>query len=369
MTEEPRRSTSRDLFVESFGSFGIAFVVVLAFAILSIWIGLVAELLYALVALTFFIVPQKVMERRDLAPEDYGMSMIRPVRNIALGLLATAVTIPLFMAGYWVWEVQIRERSYAFDLDRYRQFSVEMQGEPDSWGNDKHGVWVWAEDHELHIGVRNDDVAPNVVLIRTSEPTKPTVRGVVLTPKNDEGTLWRLALASSRGRGEATFESVSGVEIEVSPVVEGRETWPLYTGPSAELADESRLDFDRDYWWLVLWLATQILLIALPEEYFYRGYLQTRLGEAFEKRREEAGGGAGWSFLGINSEVVVTSFLFGIGHLLIPVGGVLLANRFAVFFPSLLFGALRRKTDSITAPVVYHAMCNMMVLLAAVHFD
>jgi membrane protease YdiL (CAAX protease family) len=117
-------------------------------------------------------------------------------------------------------------------------------------------------------------------------------------------------------------------------------------------------------------LATQILLIALPEEYFYRGYLQTRLGEAFAARRDEQGlEGNGPELFGINIEVVVASFLFGIGHLLIPVGGVLLANRFAVFFPSLLFGALRRKTGSITAPVVYHALCNMMVLVAAVHFD
>lgn len=362
-------SRSREIFREAFGTFGVAFAAVLVFAVLSIWIGLVAEFLYAIVAMVFFIVPQKVMERRKLAPEDYGMATVRPLRNVAWGLLATVVTLPFFLGGYWVWETQIRQRTLDFDMSHYRQWSVELQGEPSEWGRDEHGVWVWADDDELKVGLRNHDVANNEVIVEADAPFRPSVRGLTARPMSDDERTWVFALSSSRGRGVATLDGVETVAIEVSPVVDGREQWPLFTGPKADLGDGERLDLGRGYWWLLLWVATQILLIALPEEYFYRGYLQGRLGDAFDARREAKGlTGPRPEFLGINAEVFVASLLFGIGHLLIPVGGVLLANRFAVFFPSLLFGALRRKTDSITAPVVYHAACNMMVLVAAVHF-
>lgn len=361
---------SRDIFREAFGTYAIAFTAVLVFAVVSIWVGLVAEFLYALVALVFFIVPQKVMDRRELEPESYGMTLTHPARNIGIGLLASVVTFPLFLGGYWIWETQIRERELDFDSAHYRQWSVELQGEPEEWGQDEHGVWVWAEDDVMKVGLRNDDMANNEVIVAGEHPWKPDVRGLNARPVDDARTTWAFALTSSRGRGVVTIDGLESVDIEVSPVVEGRMQWPLFVGPKAELGDGVRLSEGRSYWWLLLWMATQVILIALPEEYFYRGYLQTRLGEAFDARRSERGDdGPRLEFLGINAEVVVASFLFGIGHLLIPVGGVLLANRFAVFFPSLLFGALRRKTGSITAPVVYHAACNMMVLIAAVHFS
>lgn len=361
--------TSRTIFVEAFGTYAIAFFSVLVFALASIWVGLVAEFLYALVALAFFIVPQKVMERRGLEPEDYGMAAPRPLRNVGWGLLASLVTFPFFLGGYWVWETQIRERDFEFDAGHYRQWSVDLQGEPNEWGREKHGVWVWADDDLLKLGLRNRDLANNEVVVEANEAFEPAVRGVNAKPLSEDGRTWSFALTSSRGRGVVTIEGVDSLAVEVSPVAEGREQWPLYTGPKGELSDGMRIDFDRSLWWLLLWLATQILLIALPEEYFYRGYLQTRLGKALDKRRAERGLPTRRpEFLGINAEVVLTSLLFGIGHLLIPVGGAILGNRFAVFFPSLLFGALRRKTGTITAPVVYHAASNMMVLVAAVHF-
>jgi hypothetical protein len=92
----------------------------------------------------------------------------------------------------------------------------------------------------------------------------------------------------------------------------------------------------------------QLVLVALPEEAFYRGYLQSRLADAFPMRRRLFGAPVGFA-------IVLTSALFAVGHLAtIPAPA-----RLAVFFPSLLFGWLRSRTKGIGAGLAYHASCNI----------
>jgi membrane protease YdiL (CAAX protease family) len=157
------------------------------------------------------------------------------------------------------------------------------------------------------------------------------------------------------------------IRVRVEPVAEGNPTWPLYTGPNADPAESNEYSDERGWMWLFLWVATQFVLVAFPEEYFYRGFIQTRLEQGFEARAE-AKGKAMTVILGFTPAILVSSILFGIGHLLVPVGGAILGNRMSVFFPALLFGWLRRRTGSILASTIYHAFSNMMVLVAAVHF-
>jgi len=92
----------------------------------------------------------------------------------------------------------------------------------------------------------------------------------------------------------------------------------------------------------------QLLVIALPEEAFYRGYLQTRLDDAWRPR---------WRVLGarVGPGLLVASAIFALGH----VATVPLPTRLAVFFPSLLFGWLRARTGGIGASVCFHALCNV----------
>jgi membrane protease YdiL (CAAX protease family) len=92
----------------------------------------------------------------------------------------------------------------------------------------------------------------------------------------------------------------------------------------------------------------QIVIIALPEEAFYRGYLQTRLDDALPPRvwigRAAVGPG-----------IVLGSIVFALGHL----ATIRDPTRLAVFFPSLLFGWLRARTGGIGAAVAFHAACNV----------
>jgi membrane protease YdiL (CAAX protease family) len=92
----------------------------------------------------------------------------------------------------------------------------------------------------------------------------------------------------------------------------------------------------------------QLLVIGLPEEAFYRGYLQTAFDDVWRPR---------WRVLGalIGPGLLVTSVLFALGHVLTKVD----PNRLAVFFPSLLFGWLRARTGGIGAPIALHALCNL----------
>lgn len=92
----------------------------------------------------------------------------------------------------------------------------------------------------------------------------------------------------------------------------------------------------------------QLVIIALPEEAFYRGYLQSRLDEAFPWRVKVLGAQIGPALL-------VTSVIFALGHF----ATIREPARLAVFFPSLVFGWLRARTGGIGAGLTFHAACNV----------
>jgi membrane protease YdiL (CAAX protease family) len=92
----------------------------------------------------------------------------------------------------------------------------------------------------------------------------------------------------------------------------------------------------------------QLVVVAIPEELFFRGYLLTRLEERWPSRRRLFGAPVGWA-------LVVSSLLFALGHLVVVPN----PQRLAVFFPALVFGWMRARTGSIAAGAAYHALCNL----------
>ena len=91
----------------------------------------------------------------------------------------------------------------------------------------------------------------------------------------------------------------------------------------------------------------RLAVVALPEEAFYRGYLQTALDKIWRPRLNVFGARVGIGLL-------VASAVFAVGHVLTePYLG-----RLAVFFPALVFGWLRAKTGGIGPGVAFHAACN-----------
>lgn len=103
-------------------------------------------------------------------------------------------------------------------------------------------------------------------------------------------------------------------------------------------------------WELVKLAGFQIIVVALPEELFFRGFIHRLLERAIPPKRRVLGGGIGKALL-------LSSALFALGHMLV----VFDPRRLAVFFPGLLFGWLRSATGSILAGTLCHAASNLFI--------
>jgi uncharacterized protein len=104
------------------------------------------------------------------------------------------------------------------------------------------------------------------------------------------------------------------------------------------------------------WVIDQIFVVALPEEFFYRGFMQTRLRDAWPQGAVLFGVRLGPAFF-------VTALLFALGHL-----AIFQAWRLAVFFPALLFGWMRERTGTVLGSALLHAASNLYELILAASF-
>jgi membrane protease YdiL (CAAX protease family) len=166
--------------------------------------------------------------------------------------------------------------------------------------------------------------------------------GGVLEPPDPEdprpaGPLGLFDLARAVGRALRPGLKEVGVALLVAavvfpPFIAGFGAWHGLSGPPAFHPPPA----------FGLFLVTQLVVVALPEEAFFRGYLQTRLAEGLPGR---GGRALAW---------VAQAALFAAVHVItIPHPA-----RLAVFFPGLLFGALRAWRGGIGAGMVVHAMSN-----------
>jgi len=93
-------------------------------------------------------------------------------------------------------------------------------------------------------------------------------------------------------------------------------------------------------------ILTQLLMVALPEEVFFRGYLQNKLGNDIKG-------------------VIIVSLLFALGHFitLCLAGGhniAICSQAVLTFFPSLVMGYLYLKTKTLWASIIFHFFANIV---------
>lgn len=105
-------------------------------------------------------------------------------------------------------------------------------------------------------------------------------------------------------------------------------------------------------WSLLEFCLVQLLVVALPEELFFRGFLLGLLEKRFPPKRRFLGGGIGLA-------LVLSSLAFALVH--IPKDGD--PRVLATFFPGLLFGWMRSATRSILASTVTHGASNILIRL------
>lgn len=99
-------------------------------------------------------------------------------------------------------------------------------------------------------------------------------------------------------------------------------------------------------------VAYQVFFVAIPEEFFYRGYFQTRLNELWPRRFLIFGTPMGWGS-------VVATLFFAFGHSLV----LFQWWHFATFFPGMVFAWMRERTGGVVAGALFHAACNVIVVL------
>ncbi|MBN1975463.1 MAG: CPBP family intramembrane metalloprotease [Sedimentisphaerales bacterium] len=97
------------------------------------------------------------------------------------------------------------------------------------------------------------------------------------------------------------------------------------------------------------WIVYQFMCVAVPEELFFRGYLQTNVITLLTTVKRKKFEVLGW--IGI----IICAIVFAASHVVIFKNGISIVT----FFPGLFFGWLFYKTKSLLAPVLFHGLANI----------
>jgi membrane protease YdiL (CAAX protease family) len=106
------------------------------------------------------------------------------------------------------------------------------------------------------------------------------------------------------------------------------------------------------------WLLAQTILVALPEEFFFRGFLNNALENVLPPTRRLFGAPFGLS-------VVIVSLIFAFSHSIIHLAWW----HGLIFFPALVFAWLRQKTGAIWASILFHVACNCFSFWTFLHYS
>lgn len=107
-----------------------------------------------------------------------------------------------------------------------------------------------------------------------------------------------------------------------------------------------QLNWGDNFW---QFLAINLLIVALPEEVFYRAFLQNKLLQAWPNRT--------FMFLvPFGRAIIITNIFFALAHFT----GDFNLPRLLPFFPGLVFSALTYYSRAIWGTVLLHALCNVL---------
>ena len=322
--------------------------VVLALSRLLITLGPIAsEIAGTLTVLYFFAVPIAVLRWRQRDPAAFAIHTERLGHGVLVALAAGAIVFPPYVAGYEAWSRAIFQAPMHLPKHLLTDFTSDLLGRPDPVV--RSGLSVWVEG-EWFYATNGSGILVEPTLAGCGCPTDALeaegsdlhLRGRL--PACVEGGPLQVPLSNRRGFRCSTASA------DVLTLAVPNDNVPVLTGAAAQTRAPGTTRFDRTPWWLPQLLLIQIVGVALPEEVFYRGYLQGRLAPLFRRRIRIFG-------VPLGAHIVVASALFALSHLiLIPA-----PFRLAVFFPGLLFGYLRERTGSVVAPVLLHGASNVLL--------
>jgi membrane protease YdiL (CAAX protease family) len=199
----------------------------------------------------------------------------------------------------------------------------------------------------VHLVVAAIFLLTSIRLTRRNPAHYGVALGGLLEPSDDDRPAGPLGLFDL-GRANRTALPSAAVELGMAVAI-AAVVFPLYA-----------VGF---YWWnqpaggfsltlppnAVSFVMAQVIVVALPEEAFFRGYLQTALSDLEKKRMRVLGvelAPGAW---------VLQAILFAGVHFIVEPHPA----RLAVFFPALLFGWTRGWRGGIGAALALHALSNL----------
>ena len=117
---------------------------------------------------------------------------------------------------------------------------------------------------------------------------------------------------------------------------------------------------ERSFTWVLLAVLWRFFCAGVGEEVFFRGYVQSRLNEAF---------GRPWRLLGVRfgPGLIGAALLFGLVHVLNPfdyfTGEGSLAWWHGLATVAAPYGFLREKTGSVVCPAITHGLLDVVLLV------
>ncbi len=98
-----------------------------------------------------------------------------------------------------------------------------------------------------------------------------------------------------------------------------------------------------------IWFCYQILFVAIPEEIFFRGYLQSNIIYLFSSLSGKKIRFLEWY------GIIICAVAFALSHVVLLGSSISLIT----FFPGLIMGWLFFRTNSLLAPILFHVIANI----------
>ncbi len=304
-----------------------------------------------LVAAMFLYLPLELLQRRGEDLLQFGLRRQPKAFDFKVFALAAILVFPPYVAGYHFWQIHVSNREFS---------SAHMH--PDRWPQELEDAPESLNPGEISLSLNRETFCLSWRL-QPGQQLKARFWGdgdwdPVFGQQHAQLLGDTLEIeGQNAGRVKARQ---SGSRISLDAEIDGLRVHPqmLRLGASKSEAEVVPYQAERSFFWILNAILVQLLLVALPEEVFYRGYLQTRFDGILGRKRR---------ILGIElniASLLLTSALFALGH----IATIPHPARLAVFFPSLLFGVMRSATGGLFASVCFHASCNLLVEFAALFY-
>jgi len=299
-----------------------------------------------------------------LMPRDPGPQLLgnwrRDVKYTLLWSLATFIP---FALGFHLWFTVVAGMSLSPEVSttRLSRFQPDLRTSHPSMLSRKvtadQEVRLWETNGEIFVFAASglEEIRVDIRPDNYATVAPPTHRSLLkgkFRKKHHAPTATSWEPRTLKPGQGFSFPTTTVQEISIKNA--GSIPWQLttiYESLTIHKGDEDRVP--KNLGWIPIMLLLHLAAVALPEEYFFRGFVQKHLRDKLPSIKIPLLPGR------FPLAIVVSSLLFASIHLIATPH----VSRLAVFFPSLLFGWLYERSGNLSQPIAYHALSNVVLAI------